>query len=98
VLDLGELTIAARPGQMQGVADAVVAAAQAVGGTGTKELPDPDRIAVLVDVPGSRESEFRTKMADMGGPKAPANSPNEPTSPSPDRKSFVIHVVEHSAP
>ena len=96
-LDLGELTIPAPPGQMNSVADRVVATVQKLGGSATKELPDSDRIGVLVDVPAARESEFRLAMAALRGTNSAAPLPNDSATTGTDRKSFVVHIVESAA-
>jgi hypothetical protein len=93
-LGVNELTIPAKPGQLNQVADEVAAAAQKLGGSATKELPDPGRIGVLVDMPGNRETDFRTAMAALSGSGAGTPSPNEPSDAGTERKSFLIHIIE----
>lgn len=96
-LDLGDLTIPAPRGQASRVADQVVAAVKRLGGGATKELPDSDRIGVLVDVPAARESEFRAAMVALGGPAPSAPPPNDAPTDSVNKKSFVVHVIENAA-
>ena len=96
-LGLSEVNITAAPGQLNKVADDVVAAAQKAGGSAAKELPDTDRIGVLVDVPGDREADFRAAMTGLGGPAVTAPSPNDAPTYGTERKSFVIHITENPA-
>ncbi len=97
-LDLNELTISAAPGEMNRVADQIVATAQRLGGSATKELPDGKRIGVLADVPAARESEFRAALAAGKSAAAAPISPNEPPAGGMDKQRFIIHVMESAAP
>ena len=97
-LDLSELTLSAAPGQMNRVADQVVAMAQRLGGSATKELPDGNRIGVLADVPAQRESEFRAALAAGSGATPSPVSPNESPAGGMDKKRFIVYVMENAAP
>ncbi len=96
-LDVSEIIIPVAHGQLDRVADQVVATAQRLGGSATKELPDPNRVGVLVDLAANRESEFRAAIATMTGgvPISPAPAA---TSTSSDKKSFVVQIVEPTPP
>jgi hypothetical protein len=101
-LDVSEITVSAPHEQLNEMADKVVALAQHLGGSATKELPDANQAGVLVDVPSSKENEFRNGLTTLNG--APAASPasivsaNETPGGSPaDKKSFIIHIVETPA-
>ena len=93
-LGVNELTIPVAAGQSGKVADQVVITAQRLGGSATKELPDIGRVGVLVDLPGSREAEFRTALAYFGSAVVNASSFNDSST---ERKSFLVHVVENPA-
>jgi hypothetical protein len=97
-LGLSELTISASPGQSNRVADEVVATAQKLGGSGTKELPDAGRVGVLVDVPGNREADFRAAVEGLNGAAAEKPLPNDIAGAGNERKSFVVHIVEKRTP
>jgi len=97
-LELAELDVKASPGQMNNVADRVVSAAQSMGGSATKELPDEHRIGVLADVPANREADFRSALAALGGVPSAGPSPGLSSPNSSEKKSFIIHVLETPAP
>jgi hypothetical protein len=97
-LGLSELTISTAPGRAGAIADEVVAAAQKLGGSATKELPDVGRRGVLVDVPGNREADFRAAVAALNGGPVEAPSPNDTSAMTTERKSFVVHIMENAAP
>jgi hypothetical protein len=94
-LGVGELTLSAAPGQSNQVADEVVAIAQKVGGSATKELPDAGSIGVLVDLPGNREADFRSAMAGLKGAAPAIPVPDDIPSAAAERKSFVVHIIEN---
>jgi anti-sigma factor RsiW len=93
-----DLNIAASPGQLEGVAEQVVMAAQRLGGSATKGLPDGHGLAVLVDVPASRGWEFRAALTTLGGATSSSPSPNESLADTGEKKSFVVHVMETASP
>ena len=97
-LGVSELTISTSPGQASKVADEVVATAQKLGGSATKELPDAGRIGVLVDMPGNREADFRSAVEGLNGKAAEKSPPNDTAGAGAERKSFVVHIVETSTP
>lgn len=95
-LDVVDLAIPAAAGQLNAVADHVVAIAQRLGGSATKELPDAHSIGVLVDLGADREAQFRSEIAALtGGSPAPVTLPNEKSE---TKKSFVVHITEPGAP
>lgn len=97
-LGLSDLTIPAAPGRLNSVADQVVAIAQRLGGSATKELPDPHHLGVLVDLPAGREPEFRAALAAMTGGAPASPSPKESTGDSGEKKSLIVHIVEPASP
>ncbi|HEX4665242.1 MAG TPA: hypothetical protein VH207_01475 [Chthoniobacterales bacterium] len=66
------------------VAQKIIAAATAVGGSGTEGLPDENGFKVLVLIPASTEVQFRHTLHALGGPAPDSSatsgtaSPNEP--------------------
>lgn len=65
------------------IAQAIIAAAEQAGGSGTKGLAEDNRTTVFVLVPASAESGFRQKLSEFGAPPPSASaatpaSPNEP--------------------
>lgn len=101
-LGVGEIMVPVATGKLETVADEVVAIATRSGGSATKGLADQGRLSVLVDLPSSRESEFRAAISLMiGGPlpgsATPATASQQPGSTIPatdEKKSFVVQIVE----
>jgi hypothetical protein len=103
-LDVSEITIAAGQGRLDAMASEVVALAGRLGGSATKGLPDEHRIGVLVDLPSSRESEFRAAIASIvsgttatAAPVASEETPGSTTPATAEKKSFVVQIVEAAA-
>ena len=67
VLGVTEITVPAETGKLDAVADKVVAIVSELGGSATKGVPDAGRLSILVDLPASRESEFRGAIASIQG-------------------------------
>jgi anti-sigma factor RsiW len=104
-LGVGEIMVPVATGKLETVADEVVAIATRSGGSATKGLADQGRLSVLVDLPSSREPEFRAAISSMTG-EAPPGSPTpataaqQPGSTIPateEKKSFVVQIVEAAA-
>jgi len=98
-LGVSEITVPAENGRLDAVADEVVAIVSRFGGTATKGVPDRGRVSVLVDVPTSRELDFRNALASIGGEISapPAASSPERGSPTPatiEKKNFIVQIVE----
>jgi hypothetical protein len=108
-LGVSQITISAAQGQLDAVADEVVALAGRLGGSATKGLPDEHRIGVLVDLSSNRESKFRAAIASIGGEKpgptaaasqepgssASAKATGDKAPPATvEKKSFVVQIVE----
>jgi hypothetical protein len=97
-LGVTEITIPAETGKLDAVADKVVAIVSELGGSATKGVPDVGRLSILVDLPASRESEFRGAIAAIGS-NAPGSTP--PTTATAaatgEKKSFIVQIVEATA-
>ncbi len=98
-LGVSEITVPTGNGRLDAVADEVVAIVSRFGGTATKGVPDRGRVSVLVDVPTSRELDFRNALASIGGEISapPAASSPERGSPTPatiEKKNFLVQIVE----
>ena len=80
-LGVGEIMVPAATGKLETVADQVVTIATRSGGSATKGLADQGRLSVLVDLPSSREPEFRAAIsliagaAETGASPAPSGAP-----------------------
>jgi hypothetical protein len=104
-LGVVEITIPAASGKLETVADEVVTIAARFGGSATKGLPDNGRLSVLIDLPATREPEFRAAIASMigeapSGSTTPAPATPEPGSTIPaaaEKKSFVVQIVQAKA-
>jgi hypothetical protein len=105
VLGVTEITISAATGKLISVANEVVAIVGRLGGSATKGLQDSNRLSVLVDVPSTREQEFRAQVASIAGEMpassasatATAEKPTLATEASPatgEKKSFIVQIVE----
>jgi hypothetical protein len=98
-LGVTEIRIPAETGKLDAVADKVVAIVSELGGSATKGVPDAGRLSILVDLPASRESEFGSAIASLGGnssavtPRTTAPSAS-PTPATAEKKSFVVQIVE----
>jgi uncharacterized protein (UPF0261 family) len=98
-LGVGEIMVPAATGKLETVADEVVTIATRSGGSATKGLADQGRLSVLVDLPSSREAEFRAAISSIMG-KASATAAQQTGSTIPtteEKKSFVVQIVEQSA-
>jgi hypothetical protein len=73
-LGVGEIMVPAATGKLETVADQVVTIATRSGGSATKGLADQGRLSVLVDLPLSRESEFRAAISSIMGKAPPGSS------------------------
>ena len=98
-LGVSEITVPTGNGRLDAVADEVVAIVSRFGGTATKGVPDRGRVSVLVDVPTSRELDFRNALASIGGeisapPAASSPERGSPTPPTIEKKNFIVQIVE----
>jgi hypothetical protein len=99
-LGVSEIKLSAAPGQLDAVADEIVALSERLGGSATKGLPDEHRIGVLVDIPSNREPEFRAAIASISGggagstPPGTTQTPVSATSSTEEKKSFVVQILE----
>ena len=101
---VSEITISTAPGRLDAMSEEVVAMVGRLGGSATKGLPDEHRIGVLVDLPSTRESEFRALIASLAGgasgSASPATKEGAPgsTTPAPtEKRSFVVQIFESPA-
>jgi hypothetical protein len=92
-LGVSEITVPVAIGKLNAVADEVVTIVSRFGGSATKGLPDKGRLGVLVELPSNRESEFRAAISSLLGETTLA-SPSPATAGTPEKKSFVVQIVE----
>ncbi len=57
-----EIKLTAPPAQWDHMADRIVTAASAFGGSAAKGLPDEKVMTVMVEIPGDRDAEFRRAL------------------------------------
>ena len=94
-LGISEITIPAKTGKLDAVADQVVTIVSQFGGSATKGLADGGRLSILADLPSNRESEFRAAIASVGGQGPGSTTPATATvPPTAEKKSFVVQIVE----
>ena len=97
-LGISEITIPAKTGKLDAVADQVVTIVSRFGGSATKGLADGGRLSILADLPSNRESECRAAIASAGGQGPGSTTPAAATvPPTAEKKSFVVQIVEESA-
>ena len=112
-LGVGEIMVPAATGKLETTADEVVTIATRFGGSATKGLADQGRLSVLVDLPSSREPEFRAAIsliagaAETAASAAPSGAPgssafaqataDKATPATEEKKSFIVQVVEGGA-
>ncbi len=80
VIGMEQIALTAPRGQQEAVAQKIIAAATAAGGSGTKGLPNEKGFNVLVVVPGAAAAGFRQTLTSLGAP-APAASASPPPAP-----------------
>jgi len=95
-LGVSQITVPTASGRLNAVANEIVTIARQLGGSATKGLPDKNRVSVLVDLPGNHESEFRATLSSIAGgaPISPVPSPAETVASGPEKKSFVVEIIE----
>jgi len=102
-LGVSEITVPAETGKVDAVADQVVAISSQLGGSATKGLQDRGRLTILIDVPASREQEFRSAIGSIRGatpePSSLTTAQEPPSSPpaTADKKSFVVQILERAS-
>ena len=103
-LGVGEITVPAATGKLETVADEVVTLATRFGGSATKGFADQGRLSVLVDLPSNREPDFRAAILTIMGKALPGSAtpatvqqPGSTIPATPEKKSFIVQVVEQSA-
>lgn len=97
-LDVSDITVPVAHGRLDATADQVISITKRLGGTATKELPDPHRLGVLVDIPANKDVEFRNAIATITGAALISPTPNENKSHTTEKKSFVVQIVEPASP
>ena len=90
-IEADEIKISAPADQQEQTVQKVISAATEAGGVGAKALSDENGIVVLVDLPKSRELDFRNKLVALGGPSPP---PIEESRSPNDRKFLQVRVVK----
>ena len=97
VLGVSEITIPAKTGKLDSVADRVVGIVSELGGSATKGVPDAGRVSILVDIPANRESEFRAAVASLEGVGSP-KSAAPIKSPEPGSSAFAKATADKPSP
>jgi anti-sigma factor RsiW len=95
-LESDEITIAAAPAEGEAMVSKVIAAATAAGGSGAKTLSDENGIVVLVDIPKSREVEFRDRILPLGAHLPTLDRSAKPAPPN-ERKFLQIRIMRAPA-
>jgi len=95
-LGVGEIMVPAATGKLETVADEVVAIATRYGGSATKGLADKGRLSVLVDLPSSREPEFRAAISSIARAAETATSPA--AAEAPGSSAFTEATADKTTP
>lgn len=90
-IEADEIKITTPVEQQEQTVQKVISAATEAGGVGAKALSDESGIVVLIDLPKSRELDFRNKLVALGGPSPP---PVEESRSPNDRKFLQVRVVK----
>jgi anti-sigma factor RsiW len=91
-LETDEIKIAAPTSEHEAITGKVIAAAVSVGGSGAKALTEETGIVVLVDIPRSRETDFRNQLIPLGAHLPPIDDSTK--SATADAKKFLqIRIV-----
>jgi hypothetical protein len=93
-IEADEIKISAPPQEQENVANKVISAAAAVGGTGGKALNDENGIVVLIDIPKNREVDFRQKLIALGAP-SPASLDDKPSQPN-ERQFLQVRIIKNA--
>jgi len=97
-LGVTEIRLSIGAGQLDAVTEKVVDIVRQLGGTVTKGMPDPDRIGLLVDLPGNQEGDFRRLIAAIPATSVTMPPPDQSSNTDSGGKSFAVEIVESSGP
>lgn len=86
-----EIVITTSSAERNALADKIVAAAEQVGGSAAKALPNEHSTTVIAELPTNRESEFRAALVPLG---ALARPPITPAPDAPPKKLLEVHINE----
>ena len=94
VIGMEQIALSVPRAQQEAIAQQIIAAASATGGSGTKSLPNDKGFSVLVVVPGAAAAGFRQTLASLG-----ASAPVAGATPAPSPDALVrMEVVLSSSP
>lgn len=96
-----DIQISAPRAQWEEIANKIMTGASAFGGSASKGLPDDNMLNVIVDIPTSREAEFRQALASASKiSPMPAIAPGVVSEPSaPNERSYLqVRIAEAPAP
>ncbi|PYL38698.1 MAG: hypothetical protein DMF34_06080 [Verrucomicrobia bacterium] len=80
------------------MANEIVSIAHRLDGTTTKGIPEKHRLGLLLDLPSSREAEFRAAISAITGGSPSSPAPSETKTPTSAKKSFSVQVIESALP
>ena len=89
-IEADEIKIAALAEQEELTANKVIKVAVDSGGAGSKALSDENGVVILIDIPKSREADFRRGLVALGGP-SPMPMTQESSQPN-ERKFLQVRV------
>ena len=96
----GEVKLTASRAQWEHMADRIVNAATSFGGSAAKGLPDENLMTVMVEIPSSRDAEFRRALTSASGITpmpafAPAVKNDGPGAASSDERTILqVRIAE----
>ncbi len=95
-----EIRLVAPRAEWETIAARVTAAAESIGGSAARGLPADDAVGVVVDIPSSREADFRQLIAAgaSASNSAPAAKPDAIASKDSDQRTIVQVRIAEAAP
>lgn len=87
-----EIVLHAAAAERDALADKVVTAATIAGGSAAKALPDDKSIAIIADIPTTREQDFRRALAALGADKLSVQ--NSEARAGADRTLIEVRIVD----
>jgi anti-sigma factor RsiW len=89
-----EIVMSASAAERDALADKVVAAAAQVGGSAAKALPNEHTSTVIVEMPASRENDFRMALVPLGAVPPPLETQSSPAPDGPANKLLQVQINE----
>jgi hypothetical protein len=93
-LDVDEIKIPTAKAQRDAIANQIIIAAAACGGSAVKNLSDENGLLLFAEVPAARESDFRQKLSALGAQLTKSTA--SPASSASRNRIIQIRLVEEA--